>query len=861
MLEKLSELNQIARLINSATNLNEILKLIVQQGIRLLDVSYGSIWLIEKQTGDLRLLFSTKEKKISKKKRRIGRGQGVLGWVVQNKKKAIISNVEWDNRYIGLFPGMRSELAFPLFFEKDVIGVMNFETEEENVFSGYKEELMETLAEHATNAIRNAKLLEREKYFRSIDRAILHSHLNLEKTLHVLIDEGLKLLDIQRGQILLFDGKETLELVASIPEKDIGRKFNINNCVSGKAVIEKKTIYVKDVSKEPLYKRVLGEEIVAEMVAPLISNGEVLGVFNIENAYVFSGDDKSLLETLAGQASIAIKNAQLVEEQQFQNKLLTAFREIDETIVDPAIDIQSTLEIILKKGLSLLGAEKGQLLLRENDKLIIQVTSGSLSNKSIERITFDEGVCGYAAKVKKPQIVPDVRKDSHYIIINSDTRSEFAYPLIDQNKRVIGVFNAESSYVDFFNEKHVGILDAMKNQIIMAIQNAELQEDIKRLGEIISEINAAKSLDETLGKILDEALRLIKVPNGQLLEVDESNNELEIKVTRGDFIEKADRFPIGQGIQSWVVTNKKEIRIPDVTKDPRYISYLKNMRSELAVPMIADRVVIGVINIESPELDFFTKQHEKVLKTLASGAALAIKNAKSRDRMKQLAILKNMGQYNERLLHWIGNKAAPILGCVNRLSEDIETAVFESEIKESVMEDLEIIRQNSTLMLDVKTEFIGVTRDLEMKPINLAEILEECIKRKNIKGEILDLKIEKRIPRARGDEKGLDMVISNILENALDAMEGIKEKKLQVILKQDPEGKHLLLKVADNGCGISQDDLSKVFLPFFTKKSKGTGIGLAISREIVAAMEGEMSVESEEQKGTSFIVKLPIEGG
>lgn|GEM_PF-1512347 len=861
MLEKLSELNQIVRVINSATDLNEVLKLIIQQGIRLLDVSYGDIWLVEKQTGDLRLLYSTKENKIPKKKRAIPRGKGVLGWVVQNKKKAIISDVEWDKRYIALFPGMKSELAFPLFFQDVVIGVMNFESENKNAFSSYEEELLNALAEHAIIAIRNAKLLERENCFWEIDRAILDSHLDLEATLSVLIEEGLKLLETKKGQILLFDGKETLELVASVPIKDIGLKFNVHDCVFGKAVKEKKTIYVQDVSKEPLYKRILGEEIVAEMAAPLISNGEVLGVFNIENSYRFSDDDKALLQTLAGQAAIAIKNAQLVEEQRFQNKLLAAFRKIDEVIVDPAIDIQSALATILKNGLSLLGADKGQLLLRENNKLIIHVTIGNISNSSIESITLDEGVCGYAAKVKKPQIVPDVSKDKRFISTIGGTRSELAYPLMD-NEKVIGVFNAESPVKDFFNEGHLKILDAAKMQIITAIRNAELQELIKRVSEIISDINAARSLDETLVKILNSALQLIKVPNGQLLEVDKNKNELEIKVTCGEYdTKKADRFPIGEiGVQSWAVKNKKAIRIADVTKEPRYLGYLKNMKSELAVPLITDGRVIGVINIESPELDFFTEQHEKILGLLANGASLAMKNAKSREKMKQMTILKNMGQYNERLLHWIGNKAAPVLGCANRLLEDINTAIFEPEIKESVIEDLEIIRDNSTLMLDVKKEFIGVTRDLEMKPINLADILEESIKRKNIRGEILDLNIEKRIPRVKGDKKGLDMVISNLLENALDAMEGIKEKKLQVILKQDPEGKHLLLKVADNGCGISRDDLSKVFLPFFTKKSKGTGIGLAISREIVAAMEGEISVESEEQKGTSFIVKLPIEG-
>lgn len=861
-LEKLDKLNKIARKINSVTELDDVLKLILQEGIRLLDVSYGDFWLVEKQTGDLVLLFTTHKGKLPKRKKRIKRGQGVCGWVVKNKKHAVISDVEWDKRYLRFLQGMKSELAFPLFFEEDVIGVMNFETEKENAFSGSEEELIHALAGHAVIAIRNAKLIEREKSFREIDKAILDSHLDLQTTLLVLLEKGLELLDTKKGQILLYDGKETLQIVASIPKKEIGRKLSIHNCVSGKAVKKGETIFVDDVSTEPLYKQILGEGIAAEMAAPLISDDETLGVFNIENSYGFSNDDKILFDTLAGQAAIAIKNAQLVRELQLKNKLVTAFKEVDDIIINPDFNFQDTLQVILEKVLSLLDTRKGQLLLRENDKLIISVTNGEVTDNNIKSITLDEGVCGFAARVKKHQIVPDVRQNKHYIKIIGNTVSEFAYPLLDKNGKVIGVFNAESPELDFFNEEHVKILDTVNNQISMAIQNAELQEVIKGLGEIISDINAAKSLDETLEKILDKALRLIKVPNGQLLEVDENKKELIIRVTRGKYdTNKADRFPIGvKGISSWVVKNKKPTRIHNVIKDPRYIGYLKNMSSELAVPLIADERVIGIINIESPELDFFTEQHEKVLSLLANGAALTMKNAKDRDRIKQLAILKNMGEYNERLLHWIGNKAAPILGCTNRILEDINIPVFEPDIKKSVKEDLEIIRKNSTLMLDIRKEFIGVTRELEVKPINLANILKESIKRKDITAKILDLHLEKDLPWAVGDERGIDMVLSNILQNALEALEGIEEKKLRIILKKDTQKNQLVLEITDNGCGISPKNISKIFQPFFTTKPKGNGIGLSISYEIISAMGGEMSVESEEQKGATFIIKLPIGG-
>jgi putative methionine-R-sulfoxide reductase with GAF domain len=871
--EENEKLNKIAREINKAADLDKVLELILQAGTELLNVSYGDLWLVDKQTGNLKLKFSTHRGKSQAANKIIKAGQGVCGWVVKNKKRVIISDVDYDKRYLSLIPGMKSELALPLFFGEDVIGVMDFETEEENAFSGYKAHLMEALTEHAVIAIRNTKLRDRVKGFRDIDKAILDSQLDLQKTLSVLTEKGLDLLEAREGQILLFDGKETLEIAASKPKKEIGRKISIHKCVSGKAVKEKKLIHIKDVSKEDLYFSVLGEEgekIVSEIAAPIMTNSKgqsVMGVFNVENSHGFSEGDKNLLITLTGQAAIAIKNAQLVIELKQTNKMLTAFKEIDEAIVNPDIDFKKTMEVILKNGLHLLNEGNkhplsGQILLKEEKGFVIQATIGGISKDDIDAIGLDKGVCGHAAKTEKPLIIPNVKKCKFYLNIINDTKSELAFPLLDQRNRVMGIFNAESPDEDFFNEEHLHTLEGMKNQIIMAIKNAALQEGYKQLGDILSDINAAENLGETLDKILDAALRLIGVPHGQLLEVDEKNNEMEIKTTRGIYDKtKAERIPIGEkGVSSWVVKNKEPIRIPDVSEDIRYIRYLKDMKSELAVPLMADGKVIGIINIESPHLDFFTDNHETMLKFLANGAAMAMKNARHRESIMQMEILKNMRDYNDRLLHWIGNKAVPVHGCISRISEDIEGALEDSEIKESVMEDLEMIRKNSALLVDVKTEFAGVTREFEIKPINLAGILEENLKRKNIPAEIVHKGIEENLPRAMGSQKQLDIVLSNLLQNALDAMEGQDEKRFHITLEKCIEKSQLILKISDNGSGIKRKDLEKVFLPFFTTKSKGVGIGLSISYEIIKAMRGEMSVESEEQRGTMFTIKLPVAG-
>lgn len=878
----LRKINEIAKIINSATNLDEVLGLILKYGMELLEAEYGDLWVVEKQTGDLLLKHGVPDGRIPERSSRIKRGSGIVARVVQKKAPVIttVGDAEWSQR-LELLPGMKSELAYPLFFASDmtegdtkgdVIGVINFESGKENAFSGDENDLLDALAEHAIIAIRNAKVMERQRGLGKIDRAILNESLDLKSVLSVLIKEGLKLLDTMKGQILLYDGNDTLQIVASIPDRQIDRKLSIYECISGRAVLQRETVHVRDVRRDPLYKLILGEvnEIVAEIVTPLISHGKVVGVFNLENSYEFSTSDKELLELLAGQAAIAIKTAQLLkdiktknEELSLREEELAAFQEIAIALTNRILSLEEVLKTILELGLNLLHGPSGQLLLMENNRLFIKVTIGEVTDASITSVALDEGICGYAARSKRPQIISDITKpetyEGHYIGIIRNTRSELAYPLLDNDQRVLGVFNVESPFLNSFNDSHVRILNAINSQIIIAIQNAELQDATRQLGEILSDINAAKSLNETLTSVLEAGLQLIKVPDGQLLEFDEPKHELVVRVTRGEYDKsKENRLPLGEGVSSWVVENKRSIIVSDVRAPNigfNYVGYLKDMRSELAVPLLigasgtANAKVIGVINVESPEVDYFTERHQKTLELLAKGAALAIENARKAKRVKE---------HNARLLHDIGNKAGPILGSATRILEDIEDASFKhSEAGESIKEDLELIRTSSNSILDLKKNFLGIT---ERAPLQLEDILRESIRQQHIPKDILSQDIQPALPKILGDAVQLDRAITNLLKNAMEAMEGVQQKELRANLKLDASREHVILEISDTGCGIDPSHLEKVFEPHWTTKEGkgGAGLGLATVDEIIRDMGGKVVVESKPGEGSTFSVYFQV---
>ncbi len=105
------------------------------------------------------------------------------------------------------------------------------------------------------------------------------------------------------------------------------------------------------------------------------------------------------------------------------------------------------------------------------------------------------------------------------------------------------------------------------------------------------------------------------------------------------------------------------------------------------------------------------------------------------------------------------------------------------------------------------------------------------------------------------DQSMLEQVLINLLKNAREALENSQDGKIEILARRQEDGK-ILISVADNGCGISQESLSQIFIPFYTTREKGSGIGLSLSRQIMRLHKGSISVESEVNLGTKFVLRF-----
>jgi sigma-B regulation protein RsbU (phosphoserine phosphatase) len=251
------------------------------------------------------------------------------------------------------------------------------------------------------------------------------------------------------------------------------------------------------------------------------------------------------------------------------------------------------------------------------------------------RLKVGQGIVGTAVADERPILVNDVHADPRYLGLVPGVNAQLAVPLRHQ-KRVVGALNLLSDRVGAFTERDVDILAQFGAHVAQALANARLfererhyTETLETLTEIAREVAAILDLDELLSRIAILAKRLIEYRTFGILLYNETTQEVEPKVAL-QYGEKTSllKIKIGEGLVGYSVLHKQPVLVNDVSRDPRYIKVLGDVRSELVIPLLLKDRCIGVFDLESPELNAFTERHVEILGILASQAAVAIENAR-----------------------------------------------------------------------------------------------------------------------------------------------------------------------------------------------------------------------------------------
>ena len=251
------------------------------------------------------------------------------------------------------------------------------------------------------------------------------------------------------------------------------------------------------------------------------------------------------------------------------------------------------------------------------------------------RVKVGQGLVGAAVASGQPLLVNDVHAEPQYIETVPGSQSELVVPL-RRKGRVIGALNLLSETQGQFTEADEAMLRQFAAHVSVAIENARLFEQerqyastLETLAEVGREFGAILQLDELLTRITNLTRRVIDYRTFGILLLNDDTGELEMKVAvrYGDKVQMP-RVQLGVGLVGYAALHKEAVVVPDVSTDPRYIKLVDDAKSELVIPLLLQDRCIGVFDLESPELDAFSKTHVEILTLLASQAAVAIENAR-----------------------------------------------------------------------------------------------------------------------------------------------------------------------------------------------------------------------------------------
>jgi signal transduction histidine kinase len=287
---------------------------------------------------------------------------------------------------------------------------------------------------------------------------------------------------------------------------------------------------------------------------------------------------------------------------------------------------------------------------------------------------------------------------------------------------------------------------------------------------------------------------------------------------------------------------------------------LKPFKGEAVVPVFVDNnlellMVLG----EKISGDIFTDEDIKLLNTISDQTAIAIKNAKLYMDKLLSDRLASIGMVSATFAHEIKNPLTSIKTFAQLLPERYYDIDFRENFSKIVVDSVNRINSLIADLLDFST---GRTPG-EMNTLNITAFIDEIIDevKTTLKLNNKKINIEQDYEKINiivlGDEKRLRQAFTNIILNGCQAIpDGRDDGILRVSI--DENEKNVDISITDNGDGIPSEDVTKIFEPFFSTKTIGAGLGLAITKKIIEDHYGKIVVDSTLKKGTTFKITLPI---
>ncbi len=385
-------------------------------------------------------------------------------------------------------------------------------------------------------------------------------------------------------------------------------------------------------------------------------------------------------------------------------------------------------------------------------------------------------------------------------------------------------------------------------------------------------------IDSLLPQILELVFESIGANRGAILLKDESGALVAKAVRWSEPVESDERMTISQTIVDYVLEQGQGVITTDAPADKRFspaqsiVDY--HIREAICVPIQGRHTTLGVLyadirsesglamvmGAKDAPRGKFSQDQLTLMVAIGHQAGLAIENTTFYNDKIQAERLAAVGQTIATLSHHIKN----ILQGIRGGSYLIDLGLNEKD-ESIVRRGWTIVEKNQTKIYNMVMDMLSFSKDREpaLEPTDLNETVGDVVElmqsRAEELGVLLACKLCNTMPRVMIDPEGIHRAVLNIVTNAIDACEGAQDARVSIVNEWDAQKSAARIRITDNGVGIEETDIGSIFQIFASSKgSRGTGLGLPVSRKIIAEHGGTIAVASQPGQGSSFTIELPM---
>jgi PAS domain S-box len=699
--------------------------------------------------------------------------------------------------------GNGSMIVVPLLIHDDPIGTLALADRTGRSYSQSEVDLLQAFADQVALALQNARLyeqtesnLERLEALREIEKAIT-STLDLQSVLKLLLDKIDVFLPFHAATtIRLFNrstGRFDNTACRNIDEQEWKTRIGKGDrSRSGEILTSKRPVIVVNMQDEPgvsaaRFYRQYG--FVSYLGVPLLAKEEVVGIlgFYTREVHDFTQKEIDLLLTLAGQAAIAIQNAQLYEEiDQSRKKLETTNRTLETSLkqlesfytalapLAPGASNQETMRAIIERLMESTGA----------DAALIRICDASLKNNQIvAHCGYPEpfiqrlekvppgGAAEWVARQGEPIVAPDIAREARFKgkeQLHYGFRSCAMLPLLSHDD-VRGVLQISSRRLGLFHEEHKAHLMAIARQTSIAVENRRLFDDVSasrdalaRSNTALSESNrmlsalhavaAVASQSMNLNRVLDRAIeKITEIFSFEATRIHLYDEQSRNIVRRAAFEKHPERFKgttafkKGQGIVGRVVDCGESLIFADIETDPRYRQFSRtkiasqfNNRFFAVFPIRSKSRIFGALTCVGSEPRILAQGEIQLLEALTDQLAVAIENtglyeavsSKVDELQRKTTELEHANKIKDEFLSVVSHELRTPMNVIIGYTNLFRDGVF-GEIKPAQEDALaKIARESNDLLAMINTLLYATTLEtepvaLEAEPFNAEHLLAE----------------------------------------------------------------------------------------------------------------------------------------